>query len=239
MRILIFTDPHRGFNENTAKIHDKVFQSLNQDSFDVVVVSGDWGITKLEHVKKAFKAFRVAFPNKPILGVLGNHDLWDQQTRHMEVKFQKIAQYAQEFNIHLLENNPFEQDGVLFLGFNGWYHLPHPDTRDSDYMQAYVGAGCPVDTYLRNRADQAIYAMMDHPKEGKKVVSVTHFPCIEEAMDTPHWNGNPRHGEVLKEFSDVIIFGHTHRAVDMQIGRSRIINVGADYNKLIYQIIEI
>lgn len=238
MKLLLFTDPHRGFNENTSKIHDKVFNSLKGADFDVVVVSGDWGITQLEHVRKAFKAFRVAFPDKPILGVLGNHDLWDKKTKSIDFKFQMIEKYAQEFGIHLLEKNPYEKDGVVVLGFNGWYHYPHPDTRDSDYMVQWVGEGT-VDNYLRKKADEAVYFMMDYDKTDKKVVSVSHFPCVVEAMDKPEWNGNPQHGEVLKEFSDLIIFGHTHEAVDITIGKSRIVNVGADYNKLLYKIVEV
>jgi predicted phosphodiesterase len=238
MKLLLFTDPHRGFNENTSKIHDKVFNGLKGAEFDAVVVSGDWGITQLEHVKKAFKAFRVAFPDKPIVGVLGNHDLWDQKTKSIEFKFQMINKFAQEFNIHLLEKNPFEQNGVVILGFNGWYHYPHPDTRDAEYMTQYVG-GETVDNYLRKKADEAIYAIMDYPKDGKKIVVVTHFPCLVEAMDNPQWNGNPQHGEVLKDFSDLVIFGHTHSPVDMVMGKTRVVNVGADYNKLLYKIVEI
>lgn len=238
MRLLLFTDPHRGYDSNTSKIHDKVFASIDQNSFDVVVVSGDWGITTLDHVRGAFKAFRRAFPNKPIVGVLGNHDLWDKKTKAIQHKFDMIEKFAKESDIHLLENNPLEKDGVVILGFDGWYHHPHPDTRDSDFMVQWVD-GIQVDQYLKNKADKAIYAIMDYPKDDKKVVVVTHFPCIEEAMDNPTWNGNPKHGEVLLEFSDLIIFGHTHQAVDLTIGKSRVVNVGSDYNKLVYKIVEI
>lgn len=238
MKAILFTDPHRGYDSNTSKIQDKVFTSLDQSLFDIVIVSGDWGVSKMEHVRGSFKAFRRAFPNKKIIGVIGNHDLWDKKIKGINAKQDLIKKYAEESQIHLLENNPFEKDGVVFLGFNGWYHHPHNDTRDSDYMIQYVD-GQTVDNYLRSLADKAIYSIMDYPKEGKKVVCVTHFPCIEDAMDIPSWNGNPRHGDILLEFSDVLIFGHTHRAYDNVIGKTRVINVGSDYNKLEYKIIEI
>ncbi len=238
MKLLIFTDPHRGYNENTSKIHDKVFSSINPDSFDIVVVSGDWGVSCLDHVRGAFKAFRRAFPNKPIVGVLGNHDLWDSKTRSLERKFQKIAEFAKESNIHLLENNPLDLGDTVILGFDGWYAFPHPDTNDSNFIHPWV-EGVPVDAFLQNKTSKALYSIIDYPKENKKVVVVSHFPCVEEAMDVSHWNGNPRHGEILLEFSDLLIFGHTHKKVDLIKGKTRIINVGNDYNKLEYQIVEI
>lgn len=239
MKLLLFTDPHRGYDNNTSIIHDKVFHSLKGVDFDIVVVSGDWGITKLDHVKKSFKAFRVAFPDKPIVGVLGNHDLWDKQTKSIQHKFSEIAKYAQEYKIHLLEKNAYELENLVILGFNGWYHCPHPDTRDSEYMTQFVN-GQSVDNYLRQKADEAIYYMMDYPKEGKKIVSVSHFPCIEEAMDgEPTWNGNPKHGDILKEFSKVIIFGHTHSSLDLTVDNVRVVNVGSNYNKLMFKIIEV
>jgi len=218
-------------------VHDKVFASIDQSSFDVVVVCGDWGATKMDHVRGSFKAFRRAFPDKPIVGVLGNHDYWDQKT-NMTSKFQLTKNFAKESNIHLLENNPFEKDGVLILGFNGWYHYPHPDTNDLSFMNTFV-EGKFVDDYLKDEADKAVNFMIDYPKEGKKVVSVTHFPCIEAAMDQPHWNGNPMHGEVLLDFSDLILFGHTHEAFDQVIGKTRVLNVGSGYNQLIYKIVEV
>lgn len=245
MKAIFFTDPHRGYDNNTSRIHDKVFASLDQSLFDIVVVSGDWGIVTLDNVRKSFRAFRVAFPTKKIVGVLGNHDYWDKETKSMSAKVEQIKKFAQESDIHLLENNPYEIDNIVFLGFNGWYHHPHPSTRDSDYMSQYVD-GQTVDNYLRNLADKAVTNMMDYPKENKVIVSVTHFPCIEEAMDVPEWNGNPRHGEVLLEFSDLIAFGHTHQPYDQVIDGVRVLNVGSDrskphegYNQLVYKIIDL
>lgn len=238
MKLLIITDPHRGYSSKKANIMENVLKSIDPNSFDLIIVSGDWGTTKMDHVKGSFKAFRDAFPDKKILGVLGNHDLWDKKIPSLKLKFLKINKYAERFKIHLLEKNPFEKDGVLFLGFNGWYHQEHNDTRDIDYMSRYEN-GQQIDNFLRAKADEAVMFMVDYPKEGKKVVSVSHMPCILEAMDKPQWNGNPQHGELLKEFSDIIIFGHTHDELDITIGRSRIINSGADYDKLLFKIVEI
>lgn len=238
MKVIVFNDPHRGFNHKTSKIHDHVFSKLNQNDFDIVIVCGDWGSSQLKDVKNSFKAFRRAFPKKEILGVLGNHELWDKKIKSVQTKFKLINEYAENFKIHLLEKKPFEKDNVLFLGYNGWYYKHHPDTRDLDYMHHYVD-GKFVDNYLNDLADSALNFMIDYPKENKKVVSVTHFPCIIDAIDIPHWNGNPSHGDVLLEFSDLILFGHTHAFFDQLIGKTRVLNVGSGYNQLLYKIVEI
>lgn len=239
MKLLIFNDPHRGFDHNTAKIQDKVLSKIDHNSFDIIAVVGDWGADKLENVENCFKAFRKAFPTKKIIGVIGNHDLWDKTNKSILYKFEKISEFSKKYDIHLLENNPFEKDNFLFLGFNGWYHHPHFDTKDSMYMYQYVEGGTPVDNYLRNLADKAVNFMIDYPKENKKVISITHFPCILEAMDKPQWNGNPAHGDILLEFSDLILFGHTHVALDLEIKGKRVINVGSGYNELKYKIVDL
>lgn len=246
MKFLVFNDPHRGFNDKTSRIWDKVFSKIDQSTFDLVVVCGDWGTAKLDHVEGAFKAFRKAFPNKPILGVLGNHDLWDKKIRDLEVKFNRINKYAQESNIHLLEKNPYEKDGVLFLGFDGWYHQDHSDTNDKNYMRHYYIGDKHFEDYLRDRADKAVEFIIDKSEEKthKTLVAVTHFPCISEAMTgEAHWNGNPRHGEILLDHADLVLFGHTHQALDEIVesnGRKvRVLNVGSGYKQLLYKLVEV
>lgn len=253
MRLLIFTDPHRGFNDKTKKIHDQVFSKIDPNSFDAVIVSGDWGTNRLKHVKESFRAFRQAFPDKPILGVLGNHDLWETNHRisSLTSKYNLIYSHAKRFNIHLLENNPFEMNGVLFLGFDGWYnHSPHDTTNDFEHI-SHFHQGSSAHEFLKRKADVAATNLQDVEKKGKKVVTVTHFPCIKEFMDSEEWCGNPDNGKIILGFSDLIIFGHTHVAMDKKIGKCRIINVGIDhevnpslpkderYNKLAYKIVEI
>lgn len=239
MRAILFTDPHFGQDHKTNLIHLSVLKQLDCSLFDIVIVSGDWGSKSLEDVRVAFKSFREAFPNFVILGVLGNHDLWDEKLKAIQAKFEIIKKYAEEFQIHLLENNPYETDEVTFLGFNGWYYHSHPNTKDAMFMSQDVG-GMPVDNYLRNLADQALNNIIDYPKDkNKTIVTVTHFPCLKEVMDRPLLNGNPHHGEALVEFSDLIIFGHTHQIFDKVVRGCRVINVGADYNYMSYRIIDL
>lgn len=239
MKAVLFTDPHFGFDDSIRKIPERVLNELRLQTFDLIAISGDWGAMKLVHVYWAFKAFREAFPDKKIIGVLGNHDLWDKEIRSLSEKFLLIQEWAKEFDIHLLEKNPYEVNGFLFLGFNGWYYQEHQKTKDHEYIFPYTDDGENVDNFLRKQADEAVNFMIDYPKENKTVISMSHFPCVSEIIDKPELSGNPMHGEILTEFSDVIIFGHTHVPVDVTVGKSRVINSGADYNRFVYKIVDL
>jgi predicted phosphodiesterase len=239
MKVALFTDPHRGFNHLTNIILEKKLKSLDQSLFDIIIVSGDWGTTKLSQATQCFKMFRTIFPTKKILGVLGNHDLWDKETRSLGMKFRKIEAAAKEFDIHLLENNPYEINNYIFLGFDGWYYHSHYGRNTNDFLYIEEFFMGNTDGYLSKKADAAVMAMIDYPKQDKTVISITHFPCLEELVDKPLLNGNPRHGELLLEFSDLIVFGHSHKEVDCMLGDTRVINVGGDYNKPQYKIIDL
>lgn len=240
MRIAVFNDPHRGFSTKTVNIHDKVFASIDQSLFDIVLVCGDWGTSKTDHVRGCFKAFRKAFPDKPILGVLGNHDFWDPRNAISMIE-NLIKDYAKESNIHLLDKNPFEKDGVLFLGFNGWYVNQDPGNTPDDYSGAmglrrrgrirYHTNGMLTDHYLQKKARESVDFILNYPKDDKKVVVVSHFPCVEEAIDNPEWCGDLSFGDQLLPIADFMFFGHTHKSVDTIVGKTRVINVGSGYNR--------
>lgn len=231
-KVLILTDIHRGFSNNTAKIHDKFFAKINEtEKFDFIIVSGDWGTSKTSHVIGAFKAMRKAFPDKKIYGVLGNHDLWDREFLGLESRLSQIKNAASVQNIHLLENNPADLGRLILFGFNGWYYH-NADTNDAKHIPKWGHYGDTYN-YLRYKADKAVEFILDYPKDNKKVVVVTHFPIIKELMDKPQYNGNPHHGDVLKDIANVLIYGHTHNARDEFFGKLRVINAGTEYNKFL------
>ena len=258
MKLLTLTDLHRGFSHRTAQLQDKFFNRLDRSSFDAILLCGDNGTTKIKNIESLFKCLRRHFPDILILTVWGNHDLWDKENKKVIDKLNKINELAKKYNIHSLENNPkLVDDKYLFLGFNGWYHHDHHNTKDLEYIGSTVETGQSTDNYLRNLADKAVNFIIDYPKDNKVVISVTHFPCINEAMTAPpddnfiiqtedhsKWNGNPMHGEILLEFSDFIFFGHTHHSFDKLIGKSRVINVGNGYTfgnnyKMKYMIVDL
>lgn len=191
MRFAVMNDFHRGFSQKTSLIHDAVLKAMNPDDFDALLLCGDWGTSKLEHVKGAFKALRTRFPEKKIFGVLGNHDYWD---KHNGIEFltYSINRYAERYGIHLLQGKPFETEDFILMGFNGWYaHSDPKNGSDRRWIRGYT-RGMTTDEFFQNQAKEEVQKIIDYPKKDKKVIVVTHFPCVAEAMDEPEHCGDPK-----------------------------------------------
>lgn len=263
MKALIVTDFHRGFNRNVSIIQDKAYSKIDPELFDVIIVSGDWGTSSIEHIKGAFKFFRRIFPKKIICGVLGNHDLWDKKLNGLTNRFNRINAYAKESNIHLLENNPLELNGYTIFGYNGWFSsYDYENCNDINYMlgkitdrdliiektvaspfsykkthdpqnKAFFDEWCKI---LLNREEMAINGILNTKTDNKKIV-VTHMPIFEKYFEEdPKWAGKKENGDKLLPFLDYHIFGHTHnRIVDVEAGKV-FINAGAVYGKAFYLI---
>jgi predicted phosphodiesterase len=261
MKALIVTDFHRGFDRNVSIIQDKAYSEIDQTTFDLIIVSGDWGTSSIDHVKGAFRFFRRMFPSKIICGVLGNHDLWDKKVSGLNNRFSIINRYAKESNIHLLENNPLELDNYTILGFNGWFsdydydncndinhmlgklsesdylitqvaHSPYNyQKRVSSQSQDIFNDWCKI---LLNKEAFAINSIIKNESNKKKIV-VTHLPIFEQFFESnPKWAGSKENGNKLIDCFDFHIFGHTHNQVIKEDNNKVFINAGAIYGKATY-----
>lgn len=79
---------------------------------DLVILAGDI------HVKdKGLAWISAAFPDTPVLYVLGNHEYYGRAyPKHLHDLKEKV----QGTSIHILENDTFEMDGIRFLGCTLW-----------------------------------------------------------------------------------------------------------------------
>lgn len=239
MKALIITDFHRGVNPNIAIIQEKEYSSIDQSLFDVIIVSGDWGTSSIDHVKGAFKFLRKTFPNKIICGILGNHDLWDKKLQGLHNRFKKIDEYANQYSIKLLENNFFDFNNYRLLGFNGWYK-----TYDFSYMNDFNWMPCrTLDEkkdwcrILLDREEKAIqYIEKNHSKELKNII-VSHFPVISSVVQLEekyNYEINDSIGNRILNIANYYIFGHTHDFCHVKKENTIILNSSADYGKIAY-----
>lgn len=79
---------------------------------DVIVLAGD---ILTEHYGIGWA--RKAFPDKPIVYVMGNHEYYDA---HYERVLERARDDAASLGIHLLEKDQVIIDGVSFLGTTLW-----------------------------------------------------------------------------------------------------------------------
>jgi predicted phosphohydrolase len=216
-----------------------MYSDIDQSLFDIIIVSGDWGTCKIDHVSGSFKFFRKMFPSKIICGVLGNHDLWDKKVLGLENRFERIDAYSKEYNIHLLENNPLELDNYTIMGFNGWYsNYDYVNCNDCNFFPTRSLAEFSIwNDELLKREYKAVDNIFKY-ETNKKVILVTHFPIFEKFFDNPKWCGNPTYGKLLLDKFNFHIFGHTHEPIFEQINGKTIINTSAEYGTVTYGIFD-
>lgn len=240
MKILHVTDTHHT-DESTEAIHRSFWKEVQEkESFDAIAHTGDWGRTSLDQVKDSFRIIRESVPDKPIWSVTGNHCLWDTRSSlSLESRIDQIQKYALNYGIDLVERNPLETEKFFVVGLMGWYKNPQTGTRDREFLPPYTSEGTPY-VWLQKYAFQSFTEILDMDFKGKKVLFLSHFPLVKEIMDRVDLSGDYHMGPGVLDIADVYCFGHTHQSLDQVIGKTRIINAGADYDqKPRYKIFEL
>lgn len=229
MNCLLLSDLHFGFTDKTMKIWTKYWDKEIKDAaYDVVIIAGDLGTTKYKHFSSGIRFLR-RHTDKPILLVRGNHDLWDRGYKKLDALIKKQQELCTKYNVHLLQDfGPVTIDGYFFTGWDGFY-ASNPQSWSNDFYYLPDDADF---TRLSNRADIGFQAVLDGlfywPPD--KTTVVTHMPCFPGYGD-PKYNANPRLIEHLVGLTNVLCCGHSHKAMDIDIRGTEVLNVGSDYNK--------
>ncbi len=242
MRIALTSDLHAGFTEKTGSIHEIFFNKLNEEDWDILIIAGDLGSTKIAHVKSISKRIQRLI-NKPVLVVRGNHDLWDKSKYNVRETLKLTEQIFKDNGIHLLSNNPFKLNNLHILGWDGWYQHLYPPTRDEDYIAPYTN-GKLTFRFLQEEAERTFQKILDKTKEirtidNQKIICVTHMPCFYHPTVYGDHSANQRYINYLEGFCDILCFGHTHVQVDDTQFGIRILNAGSDYDEPAYTIFNI
>ena len=199
---------------------------------DVVILAGDIH-TKCRGVEWANETFRCE-----VVYVCGNHEFYGGHIDHTLRKMQDAAAP----HVHVLENQVWIRNGVRFLVTTAWTDFTSTGDKvvasmtcaalmnDFKVIRATEGFRRlrPADVIERNRvAFDFLKRELSEPFDGKTVV-VTHHCPVPEVGREKHYDHlsaayfNRWHSVV--PLVDVWIFGHTHRAVDIELGGCRIIS---------------
>jgi Icc-related predicted phosphoesterase len=226
MRIHILSDLHLEFAP---------FQRNNVDA-DVVVLAGD-----VHTGKNGIKWILKAFPDRPVIYVLGNHEFYGQKIPKL---IDEIKEFAQGTSVHVLENDCVEIGNVIFLGATLWtdfrlYGDPvlaevTAQTGMTDFRRIRV-----TPSYRRFRPSDA-RRIHTHSLEwltqqveqarGRKIVVVTHHAPSPQSIPARFQNDplNPAFASNLESFisecgAALWIHGHIHHHSDYTIGSTRVV----------------
>lgn len=193
MKIQTLSDLHREFTLISDPTRHEVtaWSKMKNAQADVTVLAGDTH-TKGRGIELAVRMF----PDRPVIMVCGNHEFYGQvYPSHMDALKQQAAEFQ---NIHILENDAVEIEGVVFLGCTLWtdcqlwqkgphvglYTFPETQLKLQECMNDYamityfdgqVYRRIKPEDLIQVHSSSVLWLREQFEKyRGKKVVVVTH-----------------------------------------------------------------
>jgi predicted phosphodiesterase len=181
---------------------------------------------------------------RPMLYVAGNHEFYGHSWPGLIEELRRVAAGSA---LHVLENDERMLAGVRFLGCTLWsdFDFDGPERREAamrlcervvnDYGQIeFEPRGRPLaaaDTREAHLASREwLEARLAEPFEGPTVVITHHAPLIRTRPSSPVWRALA--GAFASDLTELMggervalwIFGHTHRAADLNVRGTRVIS---------------
>jgi predicted phosphodiesterase len=201
---------------------------------DVVVFAGD-----VKNGLGGAQWAREAFPNKQIVMVAGNHELFGLD---WESGIDQLRGEANAHGIHFLENQAVEIDGVRFLGCSMWtdFCLHGPELqktrmrevalRMSDFTKiSHAGTLLtPEHVLARHLASRAWLQHELQDRDSRKTVAVTHHAPAATSihqydLSKPVATAYASDLEDLMGYCGLWIHGHVHEAADYIVNGTRVV----------------
>lgn len=240
MRLLVLSDLHVEF----APFQAVQGQQRIDQGVDLVVLAGDI------HVGPQGLAWaRQTFPDKPIVYVAGNHELYDGHWTHT---LDSMREQARIQDVHLLENDRVLVGGVQFLGTTLWtdFELFGAHTRDAamaaakrtmvdyraiaidsdpdDPSKASTRSLQPMDTWVRHSSSRAwLDQALDQADPARTVVITHHYPSFQSTAPMYQQDvGSAAFGSDLDHWmgrAALWVHGHTHSSFDYLLNGTRVV----------------
>lgn len=226
MKIQLISDLHLEFED---------FE-LPRTGADLVILAGDTapGIKGLDWIMNQCS-------DKPVIYILGNHEYY----RHSYPKLlDKLREKSGDSNIHIMENDVLEIEGVRFLGCTLWtdFHLDgnaeFSEMTAGNYMNDYrLIRKDPSYSRMRTADTVSIFRSSSFwlrkqlENTNPKTVVVTHHApsrksvpaYLSESPLNPAYASNL--DEMIEKFEPTLwLHGHMHKPVEYRIGETRVIS---------------
>lgn len=222
MKLYVLSDLHNEFS---------VFDPPSTQA-DLVILAGDIH-TRARGVKWANARFE-----KDVIYVCGNHEFY---SGHIDQTLRKMRDQARP-NIHVLENQTWVQGKTRFICATGWTDFS--STGDvvaassicwewmNDFRMIRADASYrrlrPSDVIERNAASYDFLSLeLSKPFSGSTVVVTHHCPIPEVSGDKHEGHLSAAYfnrWHALLEQANLWVFGHTHRAVDIELNGCRVLS---------------
>ena len=183
-----------------------------------------------------------AFPDRPVIYVLGNHEFYGQM---MPTLPKELKERAAGTNLHVLDNNVLTLQDVTFLGATMWTDfcllgdpafsqvLAQLGMSDYHVIRHPANGGVLEPEQTRRLHDQTIRWLRAQAQahRGRKLVIVTHHAPSGRSVharfsDNPLNPGYASNLDQLVEESQASLWihGHLHHAADYRVGQTRVLS---------------
>ena len=228
MKLHILSDLHLEFGD---------FEAVDVDA-DAVILAGD-----TDRDLRGLHWACEAFPDLPKIYVLGNHEFYRSATPKLNRKAQALA--SNEPTLFVLDRSAVTIAGVRFAGATLWTDfglhgnvalgMKEAGSRMNDFRMIRVDPKYrrlrPQDVAAWHSADLRFLESEIAGSGGQPLVIVSHHAPSKNSVG-PRYGDDPLNAAYASNLDDMVarsgaalwIHGHTHHAVDYQIGATRVIS---------------
>lgn len=263
MKIAVTADLHYGVGNN-QRIVRSFAKKIIQEKADVLVLVGDTFAFNQKLLVECLKLFDSFEGNR--LFVAGNHDLWTRGTDSLKIYEKTLPRITKLCDFHSLDQKPFIKGKVGFVGNIGWYDYSFKDKNKPIPPQYYANKQWPgVVTwndglYVRlGVSDSAFTKKVNRKlkrhlalasKQVRTIICAVHHVPFRQLLRTNYtstdkfltaFSGSAQTGTIIQSFPKVkyVFCGHTHQKKKTIINGITAINIGSDYLRKRYELVEI
>ena len=231
MKIQLVSDTHYGMHQECTLVNPKA---------NILILAGDI----VSHPRNA-KYFLTSLRKEsdiPVLYVLGNHEFYDGNLYTTVDRYKKALKSIPD--VHILEKEVFEYEGVNFLGMTMWTDLSDPlvalaaqaSLNDYEFIERKPGEHIrPSDVDEEYQTNKAWLEENLKALRGQENVVITHHAPTVECRNTyyDYERGNVwRRRAFCNELTTLIqqndiklwCYGHTHRTKSLKLKGTRIVS---------------
>ena len=265
MKIVVAADLHYGVGYNQEICH-KLVQRILKKKPDVIILAGDTFHFDFQLLTDCLELFKDFKGDKML--VPGNHDLWTEGGNSLELYEKTLPNIIRQAGFHYLDEKPFIKENVAFVGNIGWYDFTFKDlTRpipqefyEKKYWPGaiihndgrYVHLGITDEEFTRRlntKLKKHLAQVSKNPKVDTIICTFHHVP-FKQLQHSHHtsmdrfltaFSGSRETGEICLSFPKVkyVFCGHTHQKKKALINGVHAINVGSDYLRKRFEVLEI
>lgn len=263
MKLVITADLHYGVGNN-QKIVTDFAKRIIKTKAEVLLLAGDTFAFDTQLLVECLTLFAAFKGDK--LFVAGNHDLWTRGTDSLKIYEKTLPRITKQCGFHYLDQKPFIKNKIGFVGSISWYDYSFKNLDKQIPQDYYVRKNWPGvvswndDIYIHlGMSDEAFTKKINRKlkrhlalvsKQVRTIVCVVHHVPFRQLLRTNHtstdifltaFSGSEDTGRIIQSFPKVkhVFCGHTHQKKKAKIGGITAINIGSDYLRKRFEILEL